>query len=464
MYRLKTSLILAVIASVIGTGWLADRLFSQWVGTDIEPAQQLEVRARTLVTLMESRLLGAEARQRMVEDGVNLHRNLATDENGFSDSTDRNDELAKVINIDDISLPETLRQQVLAGSELLLESESQLQWYQRIGQSDEVLSVSIYSSPRHGQSLRLVFTLLFYAGVAALVLAWLYPLIRQLQRLGVAAETLGKGDLQQRIPTHASSQLHDLESQFNRMAQRLQQLVEDNKLLCGAVSHDMRTPLARLRFGIDALQEKLSDENTVSASQQPDAMRYLQRISTDLTLMEGLVTALLDFARLDQNLHEMPMMPIRLSDVVREQLTLLTDSEVSVSAQMDAERDLIMGDTRYARMLLSNLVDNALGFANEKVLVRLYEHEERLVLSIEDDGPGFPSGDLEKLLKPFERGWEPSEGDDDVLLASSGKGYGLGLAIVDRLSQWFNASLLLGTSQTLGGGQVMVSFTIAIKR
>ena len=93
------------------------------------------------------------------------------------------------------------------------------------------------------------------------------------------------------------------------MAQRIQDLVGDNKLLSSAVSHDLRTPLARLRFGVDALSEQVSE---------PIQEDYILRISHDLALMEELVEVLLEFAQLDQRLNQMPLEQVSLIELLEE--------------------------------------------------------------------------------------------------------------------------------------------------
>ncbi|MFK7994262.1 MAG: ATP-binding protein [Granulosicoccus sp.] len=451
-------MILAVLVSVIGTGWLADRLFSRWANDEMEPDKLLQLHGETLVTLLEEGLLSVEALQQLKDEGINIRHAVRQVDDGKSFKGVDNTESVSLFEIDDLPLPVSLRDQLLAGKELMLESNDSFHWYQRVGSGNEVLSISRSSVSEKSQSIQLVFTLLFYFCVAGLILAWVYPLVRQLRRLGAAAEFLGKGDLSRRIPTRTGSRLHDLESQFNRMAQRLQQLVEDNKLLCSAVSHDLRTPLSRLRFGIDALHEKLNVKEELSLTDRRDARRYLDRISDDLVLMEGLVSALLEFARLDQNLHSIPLAPVKLRDIIGKESSGQIHGMMKIRVELEADNDVVLGEERYARMLLRNLVENAVRFADKGVVIRLFEQAGELVLSVEDDGAGFDADNMQQLVKPFERGRQPFDETDAGYLPMTGKGYGLGLAIVERLSQWFNARLKLGSSEDLGGAKVAVHF------
>ena len=135
-----------------------------------------------------------------------------------------------------------------------------------------------------------------------------------MQALTTAAKAFGEGRLDQRVQTHRHSYLHDIECEFNNMAKRIQNLVADNKLLSSAVSHDLRTPLARLRFGIDALDET-GDEQT--------RKQYLERISADLTSMEQLVEVLLEYARLDKELADLPLQNIDIVSLIAGRIDAL---------------------------------------------------------------------------------------------------------------------------------------------
>jgi len=130
------------------------------------------------------------------------------------------------------------------------------------------------------------------------------------------------------------------------MADRIQQLVDDNKLLTSAVSHDLRTPLARLRFGVDTLSDTSNPKSTAM---------YLKRINNDLNEMESLVESLLRYARLD---------------------------------------NVIEGVEK----------QNALSYANSLLVIEIGQDGKHIAINFSDDGPGIPVELRGRVVKPFERG------------------------------------------------------------
>jgi len=289
--------------------------------------------------------------------------------------------------------------------------------------------MAINDTQQAATQVRLMLTILFYGVVVLLILVWLNPLIRRLQQLATAAKAFGNGELTRRIPTNPRSNLHDIETEFNNMAQRIAGLMADNKLLSSAVSHDLRTPLARLRFA-------------------------------DVTQMEQLVEVLLEFARLDQQLQELPLAPTDLNALVSQCVASYEDtSDANIIWSTFKGSAMIMANNRYALMLLTNIVQNALSHGNGKVSISLQETDRSLDLIIEDDGKGIADADRENVLKPFIRGGAQSSSKK----AATG-GYGLGLAIVSRIAQWHGANITIDRSMSLGGASIAVAFRKAPKK
>ena len=152
-------------------------------------------------------------------------------------------------------MPPALERTLAAGEPLALDSESGVTLYVALPERGAVIAISPPRAERGAVRLRIALTALFYGGVILLILAWLLPLARRLRALSIAAAAFGTGALERRVSTDRHSQLHGIESEFNRMASRIETLLEDNRLLGNAVSHDLRTPLARLRLGIEVLAE-----------------------------------------------------------------------------------------------------------------------------------------------------------------------------------------------------------------
>ena len=183
------------------------------------------------------------------------------------------------------------------------------------------------------------------------MLLWLYPLAKRLMTLRQTAKSFGEGNLNQRIDVGSISYIRDLELEFNRMAQRIDDLVSDIKLLSSAVSHDLRTPLARIRFGIDTIQEE--DDPVLRK-------KFEQRISDNVDEMVDLVESLLSYARLDQTLITLNKAPVDFLTLAKY-LLLKIKAKMTLTLILHAPKQKVMvdGDLSYLMVLMSNLLQNA---------------------------------------------------------------------------------------------------------
>ena len=337
-------------------------------------------------------------------------------------------------------LPPVLREKFDRGEALVLESEGDIGVHFAMRNEEKVFSVSVpQSQVEPDNKVELILTLSFYTGVTTIIIIWIWPLIHQLMRLRDAAVEFGKGELGVRVRLQKFSYIRDIENEFNHMAERIQSLLRDNKLLSRAVSHDLKTPLARLRFGLDALSE---------TQNEAQRQRYAVRVNRDLEAMEDLIDNLLQYARLDEN-------RIKITD---EKICLVTLSSVIMQTNETSEKAMrfqtllpnaeIRGDKRYISMLINNLLSNALRYSRDEVLVSLLAENGAYCLVFEDNGEGIPEEERDNVRKPFWRGVDDR----------AEKGHGMGLAIVDRIAEWHKASLEIGDSAVLGGAKVSVRF------
>ncbi len=413
---------MVVLIAVFGLGWLLDRIFlaldegSQDV---LEPYRLLGVNLTSSFT--ERQALEAAIGKWVLEPGASM----------------------LVMDRDQLALPESLSTALASGEPIVIESESGVTLY--FSQANWPYVLAIVPPGELGQTLpvRLLLTVLFYVGIVLLMLLWLYPLLRRLHLLRAAARHFGEGRLTERVSTHQYSYLNDIESEFNRMASRIQGLVSDNKLLSNAVSHDLRTPLARLRFGVDALSEEDDAER---------ATDYLARISTDLLEMEKLVEVLLNYARLDQGLSNPNTQIVSLSALVDERVRVFgQNTDRTLKWQLPGKDFPVAAHPSYVEMLLNNLLQNALAYSGQSVNVSIESDRTRTWVTVSDDGPGIPETERDSILKPFVRGGQGSPKGNPM-------GFGMGLAIVQRIAEWHDALLLIEHCEELGGAKFRVGF------
>ncbi len=419
MKRLTLSLVIVVVSAVIGLGWGIDQWYSQQ-----QPA--LEDSA-----LNAYKNVGRDLAILIDQQGVQVEWD---DWFAFSNLH------PQVIPYAEFPLPENLKKNFEQGEALLLESGDQLSLNYYLASQDQVLSLMLPDELRQESSswINWLLTFLFYAGVILMVLVWLYPLLRRLALLRRTAQEFGAGNLQARIAADKNSYINSIEVEFNRMAQRIEQLIADNKLLSRGLSHDLRTPLARLRFGLDVLGE------AELPSMQQQQLAHLNR---DLAAMEALVEALLNYARLEQAQIAFRPEAVVIADFVQRLHEEFYREQVELLLAPAALTGYGRVDTEYLAMLLHNLLQNALRYGRGRVRLSVDLVGQELLLAVEDNGPGVAPEERDKVLKPFYR-------SSHLEAADTRRGHGLGLAIVERIAQWHEAGLILGESETLGGLKV----------
>ncbi len=351
-----------------------------------------------------------------------------------------------LVHLDDFFLPDDLKADFYAGEPLDFESENNLSIHFIMPSQKQVLIFSIppIATENHNNSLQLLLTIVFYLGILMVVLIWLYPLITQLRKLRQTTKAFGEGQLQQRIKVKPASYIASIETEFNHMAQRIESLISDNKLLSDAVAHDLRTPLARLRFGIEILQE---------TEKPATRAKYQNRLSRDIDEMERLVNVLLNYARIEQSMLAAKRQNINLNELISQCAGALTDTNKIINwpATSDA---IINGDANYLSMLINNLLGNALQYCEDEITIAVEKADARVRLLVSDDGPGIAKEKRSELLKPFIRGEQAREK----------QGYGMGLAIVAKIAQLHDAQLEIRDSVALGGAEFCVTFNEVLKQ
>jgi len=236
-----------------------------------------------------------------------------------------------------------------------------------------------------------------------------------------AAERLGRDPRSPPLELKGPAEIGMAAQAFNEMQQRLSRYVEDRTAMMGAIAHDLRTPLTRLRFRIESLPE---DQRAKYAS--------------DLDQMEEMITATLTFVRDATKPAERT--PLELSSLVES----LCDEMAETGAKAEAEageKVVLEGDPMALRRLIANLLENAVKFGGQ-ARARVFQADGHAVVEIDDDGPGIPEKDAEKVFEPFYRR-EPSR-------SRQTGGIGLGLAVVRSIARGHGGDVTL--ANRTGGG------------
>ena len=274
---------------------------------------------------------------------------------------------------------------------------------------------------------------------AALAIALLLrPMARQLSHVENAAKAIAAGDFSARVDERSIGEAKPLASAFNNMAGRTERLLRTQRELLQAVSHELRTPLARMGFAIDLTRD------AKTAQEREERLQSLEDATEDLN---ALVEELLRYVRLEDSLPKLAIEDIELFSVVetlinKYALTMPT-VEFEIGAGLRDGNIVVRAERVSLARVLSNLLANAGRFSQSRVVVEAHRKEDGIVITVDDDGPGIPEGDRDRVFEPF------------VRLNESGNGVGLGLALVLRIVRGHDGVVAVDTSP-LGGCQMQV--------
>lgn len=238
------------------------------------------------------------------------------------------------------------------------------------------------------------------------------------RRLAHVVERFGNGDFGVRANSERHDEFGDLASAFNVMADRIETLLTAERRLLQDVSHELRSPLARLQFAVEL------------ARSSPDRERSFARINKEIDRLSQLVSELLLVTRAESDPLSRNSSEISLDEVLRD---VIEDSDVESQARgcevrlLAAAPATVAGDIELLRRAFENVLRNAIRFAPDgtSIDVKLDVVAEAAVVTVRDYGPGAPDEVLGDLCKPFFR----VETDRN---RNTGGGVGLGLAIADR--------------------------------
>jgi two-component system osmolarity sensor histidine kinase EnvZ len=247
---------------------------------------------------------------------------------------------------------------------------------------------------------------------------------RPLAQLSRAAADLGSGRQPAPLPETGPVEIRTVNENFNRMVTDLGKLEADRAVLLAGISHDLRTPLTRLRLELEM------------AHIPPDAR---DAMVGDIEQIDNIVRQFLDYAR---KAPQAPAEDIDLADLVETAVRRLRiDAQPASHVELRLARNLkVRGHRTELDRALDNLLTNAVRYGRDPqsgalaITVSLMRSDDLVIVGVADSGPGVPADQIERLMRPFERGEEARSG---------GGGAGLGLPIVDRIARMHGGSLRL---------------------
>jgi len=327
------------------------------------------------------------------------------------------------------------------------DEQGQAWFYQMLDYDSAVIALGpIIIEP--ADSTNIVINLLFFAGLAFIVFIWAWPISRGIDKLTKAATAFGQGDFAVRASLSTSGPLVALVNHFNAMATRIQRLIKSHKELSHAVSHELRTPIARIRFAMEMVREIEDKEQQI---------KYLKTMDDNIEELDGLVDELLTYARFEREEPDLHIVGNDIVAVVNHVIDkfMLTHQQLEIAClNPDNQKIKCDFDSDAIERALDNLVRNACRYAKQKIHIRVSVNNNRVELTVDDDGPGVPEEDRLQLFDPFVR-------LDQSRDRNSG-GIGLGLAMVKRLIELHQGQASVSDAK-LGGARFMLTWPVSAK-
>lgn len=271
----------------------------------------------------------------------------------------------------------------------------------------------------------LVFVLVLIPTVSLLVG---FPLVRRLGRVRTVIHELGRGNWAARLDVRSEGALRELAESINRTAEQLERQFQEREALLQAVSHEMGTPLSRMRFQVELLEGSVS---------MPAQRERLQALSEDLDELDELSTELVSW--MDSGPRSDTRQPFALAPVLESLVELEQAGAAPRAIDLSCPPGVsVAADRRQFERAIENLLRNAVRYAQERITVTVTTVEGQVAIDVGDDGPGIPGDQRTRVLSPFVR--------LDGSHTRAHRGLGLGLAIVRRIVEAHGGSVTIRES------------------
>lgn len=279
------------------------------------------------------------------------------------------------------------------------------------------------------------------------VLCWLasFGVVSPIRRIAATIGQFGQGDLRARVNTQRIDEIGQLGRSFNQMAERLERLIVSERRLLGDISHELRSPLARLKFAV-----KL-------ARTSRDNQAALDRIERDVDRITSLVADIVEITFIEGDPAVQDTGMVRAGEIIDEVVrdcaleAQFRDCSIEVTGRLTGE---VLGSRELLRRAIENVVRNGIRYSPKRSAIQLSveENEREATISVRDFGPGVPEDALTRLFDPFFR--------VEDARTTNGGGSGMGLSIAKRAVQLHNGTIVAENASP--GLLVRISIPLAL--
>ena len=256
---------------------------------------------------------------------------------------------------------------------------------------------------------------------------------RPLNLLIQATKQLKKGEFPKKLPLDSVTEFRTMSQTFNEMSESLSKVDQERKVLLAGVSHDIRTPLTRLRIAIEMLPKKI-------------ASKLKKSMEEDIFEIDNILNQFIDYVRgfnqvatVTTNLNEFFSHMKKQHQILNRNIVFVSNLKIPIFYDIKPIS---------FRRLFDNLINNAFSYSTGEVVITIRKHKENISISVLDDGPGIPPDQIQRLLKPFERFDVISMNKKQI--ADNRESCGLGLAIVDKITEAHNGKLVISNRAKTG--------------
>lgn len=292
--------------------------------------------------------------------------------------------------------------------------------------------------------------------VAVAVALATYPIIRtltrRLERLQNGVEQWGAGDLSIRIPEAGQDEVAFLAKRFNIAAERIETLVKSQKSLLANASHELRSPLTRIRMGLELMGAPSSSPGADALTPPKPAPGFKREIERNIAELDQLIEEILLASRLDT--RESDLGTIESVDLIGLAAEECARVEADLDVQLSGSALAVNGVTKLLRRAVRNLLENARRHAAGEITLTLSKTDSQAVIRVCDRGPGVPPALRERIFEPFYRLPGATERDGGV---------GLGLALVKSIAGRHGGTVFCENRPT-GGACFVLQLPLAADR
>lgn len=257
--------------------------------------------------------------------------------------------------------------------------------------------------------------------IALLVYPFSRYITKPLKKLKDSVNNIAGGDLSNRVKIKSNDEIGELANSFNRMAETIENMITGTKELTANISHELRSPLTRIRIAEEMLANKLKEKN-------PDVEHYLKSIENEIMEMDNLLYQALQFAKLDINKpvmrEEIDLVNI-IIEIIEKYKTAFEKKSISIVLNDSGEKCLITGQKEEIKTVFSNIIDNAVKYTREKgnVNISINKGIGDIVIAIFNSCGPLSDYELLNIFRPFYR----------IASDFECSGTGLGLAITEKV-------------------------------